>query len=127
MARRARKASLELRPGDLVLLGAPGKMMPRDWHRGVVVWSDGTEILVRQWGFGGQGSWLLVYPIEQVRAVGDHAFLTEFQERCRAEVKTLERAISEAEQAAAAARAGIWKKLDEIGASAPARQPEAAG
>ena len=124
---RARKTPktlpVELKRDELVLLGQPGTLLPRDWYRGQVVWSDGDALVVRQWGFSGQRSWNSLTTVDHVRAVGDHRFLSEHQARCAAEVAELQAVVDTRSAAVEEARRAIWARLDEIGAAGAVRQP----
>lgn len=120
-ARKRKTPAVVVNPGDLALLGEAGVLPPRDWYRGRIEWSDGEQILVRMWGFGGAGSWLSVLPATHVRAIGDHAALNAFADRCCAEVRDLMEAIQAGEDATARARRAVWTKLEEIGAAGPVK------
>ncbi|RXF75053.1 hypothetical protein [Hansschlegelia zhihuaiae] len=115
--KRSRKAkpAVALMPGDLVLIGTFGVSLPGDWFLAKVEWTDGVDVLVEQYGLSGADRFHHLHSVEAVRAVGDHDFLREAKERARVEVKELQEEVSRAESALGAARAAVWRRLDEIG------------
>lgn len=119
---KASRKPVALQPGDLVLIGSPGITMPGDWFFAKVRWTEGADVLVEQYGLGGTGRFHQLHSIADVRAVGDVAFLNDFEKRCREEVRSLSEQVSACERALGAARDAVWSKLDEIGAAGPARQ-----
>lgn len=121
MARsRKNNARPALPIGGMVLLGMPGVSMPADWHIGRVVWTDGVEVLVEQYGLGGNNPHKALHDAGYVRAIGDVPTLGAFRRKAEAAVDGLWQQVRDAEVALGAARDAVWAKLDEIGAAVPA-------
>lgn len=119
MTARSASPVLDLPIGAHVLIGMRGITMPGDWWPATVLWTDGEEVLVRQGGIAGQNPHNQLHPVSYVRAIGDHGFLREFQERARAETTPLVQAVRDAERGVSTARAAVWTRLDEIGITVP--------
>lgn len=115
MGKRSRKTKLigkaRLQVGDFVLIGTYAAM-PGHWWLGEVLWIGKDDLLVEQYGIGGQRVHRHVHEHGDIRAAGTIAELAGIKERCRLEVAALTRAVSEAEQALGAARDAVWRKVD---------------
>ena len=109
-------ARLDLPVGARVLTGLPGISDPGDWRHATVLWTDGAEVLLRKADFGGK-DWNDLVPITNIRAIGDRAFLEEFRVAAAREIAGLRGALKAAKDAVEEARAAMWARLDEIGAT----------
>lgn len=110
---------IDLQLGDKVLLGLAGISDPLDWHLGEVLWTDGKEVLVQQYGIAGQRPHKMLHEMSYVRAVGDIADLIAFRDAAWAEVDALARIVTEREHELGLARDAMWTKLGEIGSAVP--------
>lgn len=107
---------------DLVLLGTPKVAMPSDWWLGRVLWVGQGDILVEQYGIGGQRPHRHLHGIDMVRAVGTGEELLAAKERARIALADLTKRVSACEAALREARDDVWRELDAmatIGGAAP--------
>ncbi|TGT72933.1 hypothetical protein EN802_13725 [bacterium M00.F.Ca.ET.159.01.1.1] len=115
-------ARQKLTPGVTVLLGMPGHSMPGEWWLGSIIWADGKEILVEQFGMAGAGQpYKHLTDVSFIRAIGTIPELGEIRRRCHEELKPLTDAVKAAEEALRAARDAVYARLDEIAAAEPMR------
>ena len=114
--RRPTRPSLQLKPGDLVLVGSRG-CMPWQWWMATVLWAQGGDVLTEHSPPSG-GRQRQILAIEDLRAVGAHAALAAFKENCAREVKALSDRVGELEVEMGRARDAVWAKVDDIRAAA---------
>jgi hypothetical protein len=110
---------LHVAVGDFVLIGRAGITRPVDWILAEVLWADDRDVVTTHTEPSTHQPLRQVFPIGNVRAVGDLLPLYRFQQECAAKVREESRVVTEAESALGRARDSVWAKLDDITAAVP--------
>jgi hypothetical protein len=114
MARGPRKRkAIRPAPGDFILVGIPGVVMPNDWFLAKVLWIDGDDLVTEHTPPSGNGYRQILH-VDRVRAIGSIAELVQFKERNRIAVHKLAMRVHKAESDLQAARDAVYARLDAI-------------
>ena len=101
MSRNRSKASAKriLEVDDHVMLGSP-IIDPVHWHPGIVLWTDGMEVLVEQYGIAMATPHKALHGCDYVRAFGSREHCAAEKRKAQAVVRDAARQCEELEQLA---------------------------
>lgn len=116
MKRKSSKTAgllFEMKVGDHILAGGSSASLPGDWYLGLVLWTNGIDVLMERSTLNGQ-RFRQCESVTCIRAVGTIAELATLQETCRKEVAALAARVREATSELGAARGALWTRVAEL-------------
>ena len=117
--RRAKRAKTKPMPsaGDHVMLGSP-LVDPVHWFPGEVLWTDGAEILVQQYGIAMATPHKALHDIDYVRAFGTREHCASEKRRAETIVRDAARQCEEVEEMARDLRRKLIDVFEVLAGSA---------